>query len=73
MNTTNNVHVKTHSPEGKHDMPMLEKQKSNLISTTELKLYKSCQLMVDQASRMECSHCFELFQTPEFYDHMREL
>jgi len=41
-----------------------------MISATELKLYQSCQQMVDSASRMECSRCFGIFVTTQFYDHI---
>ena len=44
--------------------------KSHVISATELKLYQSCQQMVDSASRMECSKCFGIFVTTQFYDHI---
>ncbi|TNV85979.1 hypothetical protein FGO68_gene16893 [Halteria grandinella] len=43
-----------------------------LVSSTELKLFKSCQLMVDQASHMQCCHCAQILPTTHFYDHLFE-
>lgn len=44
--------------------------KNHKISNTELKLYQSCQRMVDAAIRMECATCRGIFATTEFYDHI---
>ncbi|CDW83552.1 UNKNOWN [Stylonychia lemnae] len=43
---------------------------SHRLTHTELKLYQSCQKMVDAASKMECTQCMGVFPTTYFYDHI---
>ena len=40
------------------------------ITQMEFTLLKTCQRMADQAIRMECSTCFQVFETGDFYDHI---
>ena len=41
-----------------------------LVATTEYKLLKLCQQMVDSASRMECARCGAFMSTTGFYQHV---
>lgn len=40
------------------------------VKAQEIKLLKTCQMMVDAASAMECSVCSSLYQTEQFLEHI---
>jgi len=46
---------------------------SNYVENVNMKLMKNCQKMVDASVRMQCNHCYQVYLTTDFYDHIKDV